>query len=188
MALFQNCGLFWHADDVFFGRPGNQGAYKGELLGNRDHAPLPRPIDFGDQIGVYALYADFDLVYVGQVGGGNNRLLNRLRHHKSKGFSGRWNRFSWFGLRRVLANGQLSNENEQFHPTRQEVLGHVEGIILQFSEPPLNGQEGSFGADLERYVQLRHPKLGPTTDEIVRGVYDATPAVKTATDAIVARR
>jgi len=83
--------------DVYFGKVG-AGGKKGRLLGNRNRKPFSKPIDFSLQIGVYALYADFDLVYVGQVGGGgSNRLLNRLRDHNKK-LAGRWNRFSWFGL------------------------------------------------------------------------------------------
>lgn len=188
MSLFKTCGLFWHVDDVFFGRPGGQGANRGQLLGNRERGAFPDPIDFATQIGVYALYADFDLVYVGQVGRGTNRLLSRLRNHACNEFAGRWNRFSWFGLRWVKANGELSNDNAAFHPTRQEVLNHVEGIILQFAEPPLNGQAGSFRQELERYMQVRHSKLGPTNNEILRGLYEGTPVVKTATDSIVSRR
>src|SRR5580704_4098035 len=154
MSLFKTCGLFWHVEDVFFGRPGGAGVNKGQLLGDRVAGPLPNPIDFSEQIGVYALYADFELVYVGQVARGNNPLLGRLRDHANGDFSGRWNRFSWFGLRWVKANGKLSNDNAAFHPDREEVLDHVEGIILQFSEPPLNGQEGRFRQDLERYRQI----------------------------------
>ena len=188
MSLFHTCGLFWHVDDVYFGLPGGQGANRGQLLGNRERGPFPRPIDFARQIGVYALYADFELVYVGQVGRGANRLLSRLRSHATGDFKGRWNRFSWFGLRWVKGNGELSNENDAFHPSREEVLDHAEGIILQFAEPPLNGQAGRFRQTLERYAQVRHEKLGPTRDETVRGVYEGLPAVKTAADAIAARR
>ncbi|SRR6266540_34345 len=178
--LFQNCGLYWFVDDVYFGKVGGGSVNKGELLGNRTPKPFQRDIDFAEQIGVYALYANFSLIYVGQVGGGaGNRLLNRLRQHSNDGFKGRWNRFSWFGLRRVNANGHVSNENEAFHPSRQEVLDHVEGIILQFAEPPLNGQDGRFGDTLEEYEQVRHPSLGLTDQQMLREVHKKIFRVKT---------
>ena len=170
MKLFRTCGLFWKLDDIYFGQVGG-GGHRGQLLGQRESKPFPKSIDFAMQIGVYALYADFSLLYVGQVGGGaNNRLLARIRQHATGDFRGRWNRFSWFGLRWVKGNGQLSKENEAFHPTRKEVLDHVEGIILQFAEPSLNGQEGRFGDDLERYVQIRSPDLGLTEKEILKEI------------------
>jgi hypothetical protein len=168
--LFKTCGLFWKLEDIFFGMAGG-GGHKGQLLGKSELHPLPEPVDFAKQIGVYALYADFSLLYVGQVGGGSgNRLLSRLRQHANGDFQGRWNRFSWFGLRSVTGKGQLSKENAAFHPSRKKVLNHVEGIILQFAEPSLNSQEGKFGNDLERYTQVRSPDLGRTQMQLLEEI------------------
>jgi len=173
MPLFQNCGLFWNLRDIYFGTPGGAGVRRGALNGIAEMTPNGF-VDFRDQIGVYALYADFDLVYVGQVGaGGQQRLLGRLRQHSQSDFKGRWNRFSWFGLRRVLANNQLSNENEGFHPSRPEILNHMEGIILQFAEPPLNGQEGRFKGEVRRYRQIRDDRLGVTPEQMITELYKA---------------
>lgn len=132
-------------------------------------------IDFALQMGVYALYADFTLVYVGQVGGGDgNRLLSRLRAHSRESFKGRWNRFSWFGISRVLGSGELSNENHSLHPSRQDVLNHMEGIIVQFAEPPLNGQEGRFGDAVTRYVQVRDDRLGADSAQMLKDIHSRT--------------
>ena len=172
MSLFKNCGLFWNADDVYFGRQGGRGVNRGALRGVAEKTPSVE-VDFRDQIGIYALYADFDLVYVGQVGAGDGqRLLARLRQHSQKDFKGRWNRFSWFGLRSVLAGGELSNENTTFHPSRAQVLNHIEGIILQFAEPALNGQEGKFCGEVARYRQFRDARLGQRPCDMLQALYE----------------
>ncbi len=62
---------------------------------------MPGKLIFATSGGVYALYADYELVYVGQTGAGNQRLFRRLRDHKKDHLSERWNRFSWFGTQWV---------------------------------------------------------------------------------------
>ena len=84
MSLFKNCGLFWNLEDVYFGTRGGAEVNRGALPGIAEESPSGE-IDFRDQIGIYALYADFDLVYVGQVGSGDGqRLLARLRQHATR--------------------------------------------------------------------------------------------------------
>jgi hypothetical protein len=81
-------GLHWHIDRVFWGRPHVPGRLEGYP---KNRANIV--IDFRDQIGIYALYADYDLVYVGQTGSGNQRLFERLRWHRRNHLAERWNRF-----------------------------------------------------------------------------------------------
>src|SRR3972149_2942794 len=104
MALIQSVGLFWNESDVFWGR----GRQKGALFGVPARNVTAEPTDFREQVGVYVLYADYDLIYVGQTGISRSRLLQRLKQHKSDDLAKRWNRFSWFGLRRTLGTGGLS--------------------------------------------------------------------------------
>jgi hypothetical protein len=49
------------------------------------------------------------MVYAGQVGSGNQKL-DRLEQHRRDSLAGRWNKFSWFGLRRVKKTQDLANE------------------------------------------------------------------------------
>lgn len=93
--MIWNYGLHWHVDRVWWGRPNDRGL----LYGATNRNTLEKnAVDFREQIGIYALYADYELVYVGQAGtGGYATLFTRLRDHRSDHLSERWNRFSWFG-------------------------------------------------------------------------------------------
>ena len=78
--MIQVFGLFWRADVVDWGTrgPGNAGS----LMGTRDRLDTNNAVDFRMQHGIYALYSEFQLVYVGQTGAGAG-LYGRLRHHLS---------------------------------------------------------------------------------------------------------
>ena len=79
-------GLHWRTERVFWGRP----KVFGTLLGAASRSTKARPVDFRLQRGIYVLYADYELVYVGQTGAGTDRLFNRLKIHKSDHLSERW--------------------------------------------------------------------------------------------------
>jgi hypothetical protein len=129
-----------------------------------------KPIDFRDQIGIYALYADYQLVYVGQAGSGDQTLFSRLKQHRKNDLAGRWNRFSWFGVLRVLASGALSSKTDAVHPNLPDVLNHIEAILIHAAEPPMNGQGGRFGEKVVRYQQVRDDRLGPSQQEMLRAM------------------
>ena len=156
-------GLFWQADDVFWGRQKNPGS----LLGRSAVRLSSAPVDFREQVGIYVLYADYDMVYVGQTGSGDQRLFVRLRQHRADHLAGRWNRFSWFGTRRVVRDGVLAADKQALHPSMPLALDHIEGVLIAAAEPPLNRQSGSFGASVEQYVQVRDERLGATDRELI---------------------
>jgi len=137
--LIRNYGLFWKSEDVFWGGGPRAGALNG-ILSTRLKG---RVIDFRDQRGVYVLYANYDLVYVGQNNG--PELITRLRQHQRDDLSGRWDRFSWFGLRAINKNGKLAKYNQAVHALNRNVLNHIEAILIHAAEPQLNRQGGRFG-------------------------------------------
>lgn len=103
--MIESYGIHWRADRVEWGRSG----ISGTLLGAKTRSSKARTIDFRDQRGIYALYAEYDLVYVGQTGGRKaDRLFQRLKAHRNDHLSERWNRFSWFGTQWVTQTMQLS--------------------------------------------------------------------------------
>ncbi|MEW4526862.1 GIY-YIG nuclease family protein [Maioricimonas sp. JC845] len=167
MSLVQSIGLFWNEADVFWGR----GSQPGAIYGLPANNVTADPIDFREQVGVYVLYADYDLIYVGQTGSGKSKLLNRLKQHRTDDLAGRWNKFSWFGLRRVLASGELSNVNQAAHPELADVLNHIEAILIHAVEPPLNRQGGRFGEVVTRYLQWRDDRLPPTLEQMVLDIH-----------------
>ena len=161
--LVQNYGLFWKTEDVYWGA----GSQPGALYGVPADATSEEPIDFREQIAIYVLYAEYDLVYVGQTGSGNDRLFVRLKYHRRKTLRDRWNRFSWFGIRRVRKTGELGSENAAAHATTEKLLDHLEAILIAAAEPPLNRQGGKFGGAV-RYRQFRDDRLGLRDSELLR--------------------
>jgi hypothetical protein len=170
--LVRSLGLSWRKDSVFWGA----GSKAGALYGVPFNATTSAPIDFRHQIGIYALYADYQLVYAGQVGSGNQTIFARLKAHRKKELAGRWNRFSWFGVLRVLNSGRLANKTEALHPGLASVLNHIEAILIHTAEPPMNGQGGRFGQDVTHYKQVRDERLGLTSHEMLEALYNASDA------------
>lgn len=104
--MITHYGLFWKKEDVWWGSRGKNN--EGKLLGKQGKTG---EADYRNFRGVYALFADYDLVYVGQAGvGNNNTLFGRLRDHRNGELANRWNRFCWFGVEE-LSDKNLSNEN-----------------------------------------------------------------------------
>jgi hypothetical protein len=168
--LIQNYGLFWNESDVFWGA----GSKAGRLLGVPASNITAEPIDFREQSGVYVLYADYDLVYVGQVGSKSQKLFTRLKQHTRDSLAGRWNKFSWFGIRRVKkTSNELSAEADGKHSTHSEVLNHIEAILIHSAEPKQNRQGGRFGEDVIQYLQVRDENLGPTREEMIHQLWQA---------------
>jgi hypothetical protein len=103
--LIQAFGLFWRTDEVDW-NPGSggrapDGVPKAALLGHRGtNAPTMRVVDFWDQRGIYILYGNYGAHYVGLTT--KRGLGRRLKEHRQDRHQGLWDRFSWFGFRRVL--------------------------------------------------------------------------------------
>ena len=177
--LFSNMGLFWKEEDVFWGeqkRPGR-------LLGRFSKRKRSDPVDFREQIGIYVLYAEYSIVYVGQTGSGDQTLLVRLRQHLSDDLAERWNRFSWFGVRKVNLDGSLSVKKSAVHPSLATALNHIEGVLIHAAEPPLNGQGGRFGENVERYLQERDEEhLGLTDRKMLVDIHKMVTNLKVKTD------
>ncbi len=161
--IIQSYGLFWKEEDVFWGR-GNQ---PGAIFGVPARARSSEPVDFRRQIGIYVLYSGHNVIYVGQTGSKDQRLLNRLKRHRKDVLADRWDHFSWFGLRRVLNSGQLSTEKLRAGAKVSAALDHMEAILIAATEPPLNRQGGRFGKGTVRYLQVRDSRLGLTENRML---------------------
>ena len=146
--MIRSFGLHWHVERVFWGRPNNSGT----LWGAASRSPKARPVDFRQQRGIYALYADYELIYTGQTGAGNDRLFGRLKAHRSDHLSERWNRFSWFGTQWVTTRNELSQDTAAVHQTVEAALNTLEAVSIAIAEPRLNLQRGRWG-DATQYFQ-----------------------------------
>ena len=152
--MIKTYGLFWDVEKVFWGKQKNPGS----LLGGRSLSNKVKPVEFREQRGIYALYADYELVYVGQTGAGENRLFNRLKFHLSDHLVERWNRFSWFGTQRVTKQHKLSTDTAKVHEDTAKVLNILEAVGIAIAEPRLNLQRGRW-SDAKQYYQIRDKRL-----------------------------
>jgi hypothetical protein len=156
MSLIRNFGLFWDKEEVQWGKPKKTG----KLLGVHATAKRDGNVDFRNQIAIYAIYdAAFNLVYVGQTGSGDQRLMKRLNNHRTDHISQRWKYFSWFGLCWVKNSNDLSEGAENKSVGMEIALDHLEAISIAISEPRLNLQRGSFGDECEQYFQKKEAEV-----------------------------
>jgi hypothetical protein len=154
-------GALWKAEDFYWkSAPAN-----GKLIGVPSANVTGAEVNFADQSGIYVLYSDFTPIYVGQA---KKRLFARLKEHfVLDDLQGRWNRFTWFGLRKALANGDLSVHGVDFHISTDQLLDHLEAVMIHGFEPPRNGQDGRFGKNVTRYAQVRDSRLGPSDRKLM---------------------
>lgn len=152
--MIKTYGVFWKAEDIFWGRQNNPG----RLLGAKSRAANARQVDFRDQRGIYALYAEYELVYVGQTGAGDDRLFKRLRAHLTDHLAERWDRFSWFGTQWVTQQHELSTDTAAVHQNMVLALNVLEAVSIAISEPRLNLQRGRWG-ESKQYYQVRDSQL-----------------------------
>jgi uncharacterized protein (UPF0248 family) len=152
--IIRNYGLFWERDKLAVGKKGS--GNRGELLGysKGDKAPT----DFRDQSGIYVLYEGSSInthrvVYIGQTGAGNQRLLARLRQHTNDHLWNRWQRFSWLGF---LAIG---NNKKPIHKKKAALgniavaigLDQIEASLISLLDPLLNRQGPQWHGAVEYY-------------------------------------
>lgn len=152
--LIANMGLFWRKDAVFW--RGNRGAGRHTLNGKQRRAKRSGPVDFWDQVGIYALYAEYKLVYVGQAGMGDKASIgSRLLCHTKDHLAGRWDMFSWFGFRKVNKTDQKLGVKTEWAPATlfHQLADVLEGVLIEVAEPPQNSQKGRFGPDVQIYLQ-----------------------------------
>ena len=145
-SIIQNYELFWLEKHIKWeGVRGNPVTLYG-ITGNKED----NMVDFREQSGIYALYADYKLVYVGQT---TRALYERLNGHRRFDLQGRWNMFSWFGTQYVTQEGFLSAPVANIpRQPKTDVLAVLEALVIAISEPQLNSQRGQFG-DAVRYYQ-----------------------------------
>ena len=137
-------GLYWDREKVNWGKGT-------KILGRQ--ARGADPVDFSDQQGVYILYKDRSIVYVGRTEGS---LRARLKYHVTNSLRAfRWDRFSWFGFRPVEETGELG---ELLSDVKTEnIIAVLESILIETLEPPVNGKRGDYMGEL--YEQTTDPEI-----------------------------
>lgn len=167
--MFTHYGLYWSERDVFWGRQKKRGV----LLG-REKTPLGRrgaptrherksAKDYRDFVGLYCLYGNGELLYVGEAGlGTKTNLFNRLKTHRKGSMAGRWDHFSWFG--RAKADGQCANI---------DALAQLEAATIAIINPGFNKQAGNFGGSVQVF-QVPHEESEGDVETKLSRLLDGT--------------
>lgn len=138
-------GIHWQRDFVVWKR--NPRLFGRQQVG-------AKTVDFSNQRGVYVLADNHTVIYVGRSL--DRPLGQRLYEHTVDRLSGRWNRFSWFGLRGVSDSGEL--RDEELKPTLESIITAFESILIETLEPPQNRRRGDEFSAVE-YIQDLDPEL-----------------------------
>ncbi len=137
-------GMYWRRDHVVWrSRP--------KILGRQ--AVGATAVDFAEQIGVYLLHDRERVIYVGRA---SDTLSARLVFHTVDRLAGRWDRFSWFGLRNVGPNGELIDRAAPWDEL--VVIETLEALLIESLEPPLNRRRGDNFSGVE-YLQAVDPEI-----------------------------
>ena len=127
-------GLFWSAKDgaTWTARLGERSRLLGRI---GSISPNLQVCDFWSQRGIYVLYDHYGPYYVGLTR--ETTLGGRLRRHLSDYHAGRWDRFSWFGFRRVrkrvfgTALGASALSQKYPRADSASTIGDIEALLIQ---------------------------------------------------------
>ena len=139
-------GMFWRRDWV-------EWLTKPKLMGLQQEGA--DSVDFANQLGVYLLHDGREVMYVGRTT--EKRLAARLSEHCRDRLSGRWDRFSWFGLLGVTDEGKLTPENLS-SVTTEDIIVTFEALLVEGLEPRQNRKRGDAFRAVE-YLQVQDPEI-----------------------------
>jgi hypothetical protein len=127
--------MFWDRFEVEWS-PGSGNKKVFRLLGRvGERAPKLEVCDFRQQRGIYVLYDDFGPYYVGLTNGSG--LGQRLKDHTLDDHRDQWDRFSWFGFRRVSTKSgpdgvkQLEELGQHVRSGSRAAIGEIEALLIQ---------------------------------------------------------
>lgn len=156
-----NYGLFWRRDEVVW-TPGTGNKF--ELLGRRGATRNTLKVaDFQFQQGIYILYGPYGPYYVGLANAESEfrGLGKRLKEHTYDEHKDNWDRFSWFGFKKVCstkANKEgIINVQTNIAKVKQgdtnDSIKDVEALLIRAMGCSANLLEMKFTVD-ERWEQV----------------------------------
>lgn len=135
-------GMYWDRDLIDWNKK------PGELYGRQKDATIS--VNFADQDGVYLLYNNETVIYVGKAN--TSSMFERLRSHTSDRLQQRWNKFSWFGVKPVDGNGKLL-QSKPSNLSADDLVSTLEALLIEAVEPNQNRQAGK-GFGLIEFFQI----------------------------------
>jgi hypothetical protein len=113
-------------------------------------------VNFCEEKGVYLLHDSQGVVYVGRVSDQN--LGRRLYQLTVDRLTGRWTRFSWFGVYPVEQNGMLKTTVDFSRVDINVVIATMEAVLIEGLEPRQNRKRGDDFQAVE-FLQFEDPQL-----------------------------
>ena len=144
-SIIHSFGMYWQRDLVVWRNDP-------KMFGKQQ--ALSKPVDFGKQKGIYILYDQHTVVYVGRSI--DRPLGKRLFEHTVDRLGSRWNRFSWFGLLDVTQEGSL--RETALNTSLAALVATLEALLIEALEPPQNRKRGDDFSAIE-YIQDIDPEL-----------------------------
>lgn len=144
-SIIQSFGMYWQRDLV---------VWRGEPRVYGKQQALSKAVDFGKQKGIYILYDQHTVIYVGRCI--DRPLGRRLYEHTVDRLGSRWNRFSWFGLLDVTREGNL--RESALNTSLAALVATLEALLIEALEPPQNRRRGDDLSAVE-YIQDVDPEL-----------------------------
>lgn len=144
-SIIHSFGMYWQRDLV---------VWRAEPRVYGKQQSLSKPVNLGQQKGIYILYDHHTVVYVGRSI--DRPLGKRLYEHTLDRLGSRWNRFSWFGLLDVTAQGAL--KERPITPSTITLIATLEALLIETLEPPQNRRRGDDFSAIE-YIQAIDPEL-----------------------------
>jgi hypothetical protein len=129
--LIKAYGEHWSRSRVDWKRRQMPGVLKGKRL-----------VNVWEQKGVYALYDQFVIVYVGQAE--SRTLGQRLNEHQKDRFAERWDRFSWFGVRSFDPKTERPIDPSLTGLTQENIIRSMELMAILLANAALNRARGKF--------------------------------------------
>ena len=157
-------GLHWERSKVDW----RAGRILGYDPGFDINAAPEKAINFADQQGVYLLHNWQSVVYVGRTAAKENGLFQRLNeHHRKQVWSAKWERFSWFGIRRVNETGGMVDGPD--NASKEVVSALMEAVLIETLGPSFNKTQGNYMGTL--YHQTIDPNIAKTqAQDLLRGL------------------
>ncbi len=166
--MITHYGLFWSERDVFWGRQNDPGELSGREktpLGRRGaptKAERRKVASYREYVGLYCLYGDGGLLYIGEAGlATKSTLFTRLKSHRRDHLAGRWDKFSWYG--RKSCDGECDTKL---------ALHQLEAIAISIINPGFNRQSGTFGKAMQVF-QVSHEKAEGDLDTKIERILGA---------------
>ncbi|RID92721.1 hypothetical protein D2N39_03310 [Gemmobacter lutimaris] len=153
-SIVKSVGMYWHASKVIW-------RHKPRLLGQQQQGA--KSIDFCEQVGIYLLYDRSRVIYVGRSV--DRPLGVRLSEHTRDRLNGRWDRFSWFGLKGVDSTGKLGEPD--FSVGIPQIISLMEAILIESLEPSQNRKRGDDFSDIEFLQIADQEKRNQTTQALL---------------------